>query len=146
MTTLAQLAGLRDREVERAARAAREAAAAVDAAAAELSTVELLLETAAMARHAAAARRLLHPADECVALYLQRCEQGVAEAERALEAARQSLEAAETASVQARRDWMRAEARRDAMRGLVEEAHRDSRRAAENRIADEPILRAGARR
>lgn len=143
MTTLAVLAGLRDRYVDRAARAARDAAAALDAAALEVAAARVALEAAMMARHAAAARRLLHPGDERVALYLHRCEHGVAAAERTLDDARRTHAVAEHAAEAARRAWTRAEARRGVMRDLAADERRAAARLAERRAEGDLVLRTG---
>ncbi len=146
MTTLATLVSLRDREVDRAARAARDAAEAAEAAAAEVHAARIALDTAISVRETAAARRLLRPGEECVALYFERCDLAVAAAERALDDARRTFATAEHAAELARRAWLRAEARRDAMHGLADDERRDAQRTAERRAEDDLILRTGVSR
>lgn len=146
MTTLATLVSLRDREVDRAARAARGAAEAAEAAAAEVHAARIALDAALSVRETAAARRLLRPGEECVALYLKRCDLAVAAADRALDDARRTFASADHAAELARRDWLRAEARRDAMRGLAGEERRDAERTAERRADDDLTLRTGVTR
>lgn len=146
MTTLATLVSLRDREVDRAARAARGAAEAAEAAAAEVHAARIALDIAISVRRGAAARRLRRPGDECVSLYLERCELAVAAAERTLADTRQAFMTADQESELARRAWLRAEARRDAMRSLAADENRIAHREVERRAEDDLAIRAGARR
>ncbi|WP_315760398.1 hypothetical protein [Sphingomonas sp. Y38-1Y] len=134
---LTVLTGLRARDVDRAARAAQAAATAVEAALVAVRDADLALAKARTLAAAAAEARFARPGDECVRLYLDRCTDQVAAAVADLEQAQQALATAEQAAEQARRDWMRAQARRDVITDLAADQIRDAGRAAERRSADE---------
>lgn len=139
-----QLQVLRAREVERCSRAAAEAAARAEREAAAVERAAHR-ERSAYAQLADAIRdRARRPADEFVRSFVEACEAAFVEAQRLAASTRQALAEAQERLREARRQWMRARARQDALAMLVQRMRRADRRARDRRLSDEANERAAA--
>lgn len=142
MIQMEQLQQLRARDVERCSRATAEAVAREQR---ETAAVERASrgERRAGERLAQAVRdRALRPADEFVRGFVEACEAMLADAQQLVASARQALTEAQDRLREARRTWLRAKARQDALAALVQRMRSADRRARDRRLSDEANERA----
>ncbi|MCW4460972.1 hypothetical protein OK349_04580 [Sphingomonas sp. BT-65] len=144
MNQMEQLQQLRDRDVERCARATAEAVARAEREAAAVERAARR-ERSARERLAQAVRdRALRPADEFVRSFVEACEAAYAEAQQLVASARQALAEAQQRLRETRRRWLRAKARQDALAALVQRMRSADRRARDRRLSDEANERTAA--
>lgn len=133
---------LRAREVDRQTRAVAAAVAASESAAGELARVEQHRQKAAETLDRARFDRARSPADDCVRFFVDACEARLADAQALFTKAREALDGARQHVFAARRMWLRAQGRYEALGRLLHQMKTKQRRGADRRAADEANDRA----
>jgi flagellar biosynthesis chaperone FliJ len=133
---LRTLVRLRRRNVDRRACAAAEGARAAEAAEIACRRVEAMVNEARRKQERALSERLRAPADPMIALFVRTSEATLSEARQQLRKAEIAMADAIDRAAALRQQWLRAQARLDALTGLLDRALLDSRRATERRRMD----------
>ena len=133
---LRMLVRLRRGDVDRRARATAVCAKALDAAEAALAAARNRVTAAETKKARALEERLRVPSDPVVGWYCDGCEEQLADARGSLAYADRAVAAAAEELVAARKQWLRAQARCDAMAAMLTRAITDHRRAGERRRLD----------
>lgn len=139
LAKLRMLVSLRRRDVDRRARATAERTRLLDMAEAARGQAVALVDATAGDHARALAERLRSPADPVVGLFCQCCGDKLREARQALVNTERAVAAAVEAVTEARRQWLRAQARLDALAVMLARATSEHRRAAERRRLDAVI-------
>jgi flagellar biosynthesis chaperone FliJ len=133
---------LRAREVDRQTRAVAAAVAASEHAADELVKAERRRQDACETLERARFDRAASPADDCVRFFVDACEARLADAQAVFAGARDTLDRAREHVAAARRLWLRAQARYEALGRLSHQVRSKQRRSMDRRRADEANDRA----
>lgn len=136
---LRMLVRLRRRDVDRRARATAVCARALDTAEAALARAKVRVEAALAKRTRALEERLRVPADPVVGWFCGGCEEALNEARDTVAQSDRLVAEAAEALAEARRQWLRAQARLDAMATMLKRAISELRRSGERRRLDAVI-------
>lgn len=144
MIQMEQLQQLRARDVERCSRATAEAVARAERETAAVARAARRERNAAERLTQAVRDRALRPADEFVRSFVEACEAAFAEAQQLVASAHQALAEAQERLRDARRKWLHAKVRQDALAALVQRMRSADRRARDRRLSDEANERTAA--
>lgn len=133
---------LRARDVDRQTRAVAVAVAASESAAGELARAEQHRQEAAETLDRARFERARSPADDCIRFFVEACEARLAEAQALITKAREAFDRSREHVFTARRMWLRAQGRYEALGRLVHQTRAKHRRSTDRRAADEANDRA----
>lgn len=133
---------LRAREVDRQTRAVAAAVAASERAADELARAEQHRQKAVETLDRARFDRARSPADDCIRYFVDACEARLADAQALFAKAREAFDRACEHVFAARRIWLRAQGRYEALGRLLHQIRMKQRRGADRRAADEANDRA----
>lgn len=139
---VATLHRLRAREVDRQTRAVAAAMAASENAVHELARAEQHRQKAAETLDRARSERTRSPADDCVRSFVDACEVRLIDAQALFGKAREALDRSREHVVTARRMWLRAQGRYEALGRLLHQIRAKQRRSVDRRAADEANDRA----
>lgn len=133
---------LRRRDVDRRGREVARASAALDAAALTCDAAGTACDTARATHRRSEAQRLSAPADAFIAVFCRAAEAQVGEAEERRDQAEIALAETRRQADSARRRWLRAQARLDALDEVYRKAVAARERARESRACDEAVEQA----
>lgn len=128
---------LRARDVDRQTRAVAAAVAARESAAEKLARAEQHRQKAFETLDRARFDRARSPADDCILFFVDACEARLADAQTLLAKAREALDRAREHVLTARRMWLRAQGRYEALGRLLHQIRTKQRRSVDRRAADE---------